>query len=54
MLTVIGWGDTIPVPPFVDPDHLFYPQQMMEVQVPVVSDATCRRRVLGGATSRWS
>ena len=41
MLTVIGWGDTIPVPPFVDPTHLFYPQQMMEVRVPVVSDATC-------------
>ncbi len=42
MLTVIGWGDTIPVPPFVDPTHLFYPQQMMEVKVPVVSDATCK------------
>jgi secreted trypsin-like serine protease len=35
----IGWGD-IPVP-FVDLTHLFYPQQMMEVKVPVVSDATC-------------
>ncbi|MGZ4695754.1 MAG: S1 family peptidase [Acidimicrobiales bacterium] len=41
MLTVIGWGDTIPVPPFVDPTDLFYPQRMQEVQVPVVSDATC-------------
>ena len=41
MLTVIGWGDTIPVPPFVDPTDLFYPQRMREVQVPVVSDATC-------------
>jgi len=41
MLTVIGWGDTIAVPPFVDPTDLFYPQRMREVQVPVVSDATC-------------
>ena len=41
MLTVIGWGDTIPVPPFVDPTDLFYPQRMREVQVPVVSDTVC-------------
>jgi len=42
MLTVIGWGDTTPQPPLVDPTNLVYPQKMRVVQVPVVGDRACK------------